>query len=61
MNNTLTFILKITEEDHSLMDLRLAPAILFIFEWDSSIQDPNLDDNIFLKPETLELLQPMDQ
>ena len=39
------------------MELRLAPAIVFLFEWDQSVQDPNLDDSVYLKPETLDLLK----
>lgn len=49
--------MQITEGDQSLVELRLVPAIVFNFEWDPDVQDPNLDDNVYLKPETLMLLQ----
>lgn len=39
------------------MELRLVPAVVFNFEWDPSVEDPNLDDMVFLKPDTLMLLQ----
>lgn len=48
---------KVTEEDQSLVELRFVPAVVFNFTWDLSVQDPNLDDTVFLKPETLMLLQ----
>ncbi|XP_050735790.1 UBX domain-containing protein 6-like [Eriocheir sinensis] len=48
---------KVTEGDQNLVELRLVPAIVFNFEWDPDVQDPNLDDNVYLKPETLMLLQ----
>lgn len=47
----------ITEEDRHLVELHLVPAVVLNFSWDSSVQDPNLDDGIFLKPETLMLMQ----
>lgn len=49
--------MQVTEGDQSLVELRLVPAIVFNFEWDPDVQDPNLDDNVYLKPETLMLLQ----
>ncbi|MPC10104.1 UBX domain-containing protein 6 [Portunus trituberculatus] len=48
---------KVTEEEQTLVELRLVPAVVFNFEWDFEVQDPNLDDNVFLRPETLSLLQ----
>ncbi|ROT83057.1 UBX domain-containing protein 6 [Penaeus vannamei] len=50
---------KITEEDQSLVELRLVPAVVFNFTWDSSVTDPNLDDSLYLKQDTLMLLQNM--
>ncbi|XP_042865758.1 UBX domain-containing protein 6-like [Penaeus japonicus] len=50
---------KVTEEDQSLVELRLVPAVVFNFMWDLSVTDPNLDDNVYLKQETLMLLQNM--
>lgn len=49
----------VTEEDRNLVELRLVPAVVFNFKWDPNIQDPNLDDTVFLKQETLMLLQGM--
>lgn len=34
---------------------------MFNFEWDLSVQDPNLDDSVYLKPDTLMLLQDLEQ
>ncbi|KAG0722307.1 UBX domain-containing protein 6 [Chionoecetes opilio] len=48
---------KVTEESQNLVELRLVPAVVFNFEWDPDVQDPNLDDDVFLGPETLMLLQ----
>ncbi|CAL4169354.1 unnamed protein product, partial [Meganyctiphanes norvegica] len=48
---------KITEEEQSLVDLHLVPAVVLNFLWDLSVQDPNLDDSVYLKPETLMLMQ----
>lgn len=48
---------KITEEDQNLVDLRLVPAVVFNFTWDPSVQDPNLDDSVYLNDETRLLLQ----
>lgn len=48
---------KVTDSEQSLVELHLVPAVVFNFEWDPEVQDPNLDDSIFLRPETLVLLQ----
>nr|XP_053646997.1 UBX domain-containing protein 6-like [Cherax quadricarinatus] len=48
---------KVTESEQSLVELRLVPAVVLNFKWDPSIEDPNLDDTVYLKPETLMLLQ----
>ncbi|KAK4320026.1 hypothetical protein Pmani_009094 [Petrolisthes manimaculis] len=48
---------RINESEQTLYDLKLVPAVMFNFEWDPSIQDPNLDDSVYLKPETPMLLQ----
>ncbi|KAB7496824.1 UBX domain-containing protein 6 [Armadillidium nasatum] len=48
---------QMTEEEKSLFDLHLVPAVVFNFEWDPSVQDPNLDNRIYLKEEILMLLQ----
>ncbi|XP_076060811.1 UBX domain-containing protein 6-like [Oratosquilla oratoria] len=48
---------KIDEEEQSLVELRLVPAVLLNFSWDPSIQDPSLEDNVFLKQETMMLLR----
>lgn len=47
----------ITEEEKNLVELHLAPAVVLNFSWDLSVQDPNLDDSLYLKPETLMLMQ----
>lgn len=52
---------QITESEQSLYDLKLVPAVMFNFEWDLSVQDPNLDDSVYLKPDTLVLLQDSEQ
>ncbi|KAG7176729.1 UBX domain-containing protein 6-like [Homarus americanus] len=52
---------KVTETEQSLVELRLVPAVVLNFKWDPSIQDPNLDDYVFLNPETLMLLQSKQQ
>ena len=51
---------QVTDEEQSLVDLRLVPAVVFNFTWDPSIEDPNLDDAVYLNQETLTLLQRMD-
>ncbi|KAK7060086.1 UBX domain-containing protein 6, partial [Halocaridina rubra] len=51
---------KMTEGDQTLVDLRLVPAVVFNFTWDESVSDPNLDDSVYLKQDTLMLLQGME-
>ncbi|XP_045584960.1 UBX domain-containing protein 6 [Procambarus clarkii] len=48
---------KVVETEQSLVELRLVPAVVLNFKWDPSIEDPNLDDSVFLKSDTLMLLQ----
>lgn len=52
---------QINESEQSLYELKLVPAVMFNFEWDLSVQDPNLDDSVYLKPDTLMLLQDSEQ
>lgn len=49
-------LMQVAEGEQSLVELRLVPAIVFNFEWDPDVQDPNLDDSVYLKPEILMLL-----
>lgn len=51
---------RINESEQSLLELKLVPAVMFNFEWDLSVQDPNLDDSVYLKSDTLMLLQEAD-
>lgn len=49
------------EKDKTLMDLRLVPATILLFQWDSSIAEDIAtgSNNTYLKPEVMMLMQPL--